>query len=58
MIHQFSAKGTNAKLNFEINLVPDKQVYCFIGENACGKTNLMENMARTALFFQDRKSVV
>lgn len=51
MIHQFSAKGTNAKLNFEINLVPDKQVYCFIGENACGKTNLMENMARTALFF-------
>jgi predicted ATP-binding protein involved in virulence len=50
MIHQFKALGTNANLDFEIDLVPDKQVYCFIGENGCGKTNLLENMARGIVY--------
>ncbi len=49
MIHQFDAIGTNANLNFEINLTPDRQVYCFIGENGCGKTNLLENIAKSVL---------
>lgn len=51
MIHYFKAEDTNAKLNFDIQLKPDKQVYCFIGENACGKTNLLENMAKSVLYF-------
>lgn len=47
MIHQFKAEGTIANLDFDINLEPDKRVYCFIGENGCGKTQLLENMAKT-----------
>ncbi len=50
MIYQFTAEKTNADLDFEINLTPDKQVYCFIGENGCGKTQLLENLAKSLLF--------
>jgi energy-coupling factor transporter ATP-binding protein EcfA2 len=50
MIHQFKAEGIEANLNFDINLEPNKRVYCFIGENGCGKTQLLENMAKTLLF--------
>ncbi|MDM8564696.1 ATP-binding protein [Candidatus Halobeggiatoa sp. HSG11] len=49
MINQFIAEQTEAGLDFEINLAKDKRVYCLIGDNAVGKTNLLENMARTLL---------
>ncbi|WP_353572767.1 AAA family ATPase [Candidatus Albibeggiatoa sp. nov. BB20] len=50
MIHSFIAEHTNANLNFNIELEKDKQVYCFIGENGSGKTNLLENLAKAILF--------
>lgn len=50
MIYQFIAEKTNAGLDFEITLTPDKQVYCFIGENGCGKTQLLENIAKSLIF--------
>ncbi|TAE74783.1 MAG: ATP-binding protein [Bacteroidetes bacterium] len=50
MIYQFIAEKTNADLDFDITLTPDKQVYCFIGENGCGKTQLLENLAKSLIF--------
>jgi recombinational DNA repair ATPase RecF len=48
MIYHFVAEQTNANLDFDITLDKEKSVYCFIGENAVGKTNLLENMAKQA----------
>ncbi len=50
MIYHFVAEQTEAQLNFDITIDKDKKVYCFIGDNAVGKTNLLENMARTLLY--------
>ena len=50
MIYQFTAEQTEANLNFDIRLEKQKQVYCFISENGVGKTNLLENMAKTLLY--------
>ncbi|MEN8219603.1 MAG: hypothetical protein ABFS56_25280 [Pseudomonadota bacterium] len=50
MIYHFVAEQTDAGLDFDINLDKDKRVYCFIGDNAVGKTNLLENMARSLLY--------
>lgn len=51
MIHHFVAEETyGSKLNFDISLEKDKQVYCFIGENGCGKTQLLENMTKSCIF--------
>jgi predicted ATP-dependent endonuclease of OLD family len=50
MIDHFLAEQTEAGLDFNITLDKDKSVYCFIGENAVGKTHLLENMARTLLY--------
>lgn len=50
MINKFNAKNTNANLNFDISLDIDKNVYCFIGENGVGKTNLIESMAKSLLY--------
>lgn len=49
MFYDFEFKGTDAGLDFSIRLDPDKQLYCFIGKNGVGKTNLLQNLARTLL---------
>ncbi len=50
MIDNFIAEQTEAGLDFEIDLNKNKRVYCFIGDNAVGKTNLLENLARSLLY--------
>lgn len=50
MIHIFKTKQTNFGFDFDIELKPDQQVYCFIGKNGIGKTQLLENMAKSLLF--------
>ncbi len=50
MIHTFKAEQTDAGLNFDIHMDKDKNAYCFIGENGAGKTNLLENMAKTLVY--------
>ena len=50
MINQFVAENTQANLNFNIELQKDKRVYCFIGENGVGKTQLLESMAKSFLY--------
>jgi len=37
---------TDAGLNFELKLDPDKRVYCFIGDNGVGKTVLLESLGQ------------
>lgn len=59
MFSHFKAEQTNAGLNFDIQVDKDKQVYCFIGENGAGKTNLLENIAKIlicghAMFIADK----
>lgn len=50
MIFNFIAEQTQANLNFNVDLQKDKRVYCFIGENGSGKTQLLETMARSVLY--------
>lgn len=54
MINQFkfidAVNGANPELNFDIELEPDKQVYCFIGKNAVGKTKMLETLAKSLLY--------
>ncbi len=47
MIYDFQASGNYFKLDFDIQLEKDQQVYCFIGENGVGKTKLLQTMAKT-----------
>jgi hypothetical protein len=50
MITSFKATGLEANISFDITLQPDSQVYCFIGKNGIGKTQLLENMAKALIF--------
>ena len=47
MIYKFEALDPRSNLKFNIDLEKDKKICCFIGENGVGKTQLLENMART-----------
>jgi len=53
MIYQISMHS-DANLHFEIALEKNKQVYCFFGEPAVGKTNLLENLAKGLLLSHSR----
>lgn len=46
MIYDFKASGNYFKLDFDIQLIKDQQVYCFIGENGAGKTKLLQTLAK------------
>ena len=50
MIYQFKAEEVVPNLHFDINLEKDKRVYCFIGENAIGKTKLLEAMGKSLIY--------
>jgi predicted ATP-binding protein involved in virulence len=46
MITSFKTEGLGVGFDFDIELEKDKQIYCFIGKNGIGKTQLLENMAK------------
>lgn len=46
MFHRFTLTNTDAGLDFDIELDPDRRLYCFIGENAVGKTALLESLGQ------------
>lgn len=50
MIHSFKTEDYNIGFDFDISLKPDKKLYCFIGKNGIGKTQLLENMAKSLIF--------
>lgn len=49
MITSFKAEEFGVGFNFDIKLEKDKQIYCFIGKNGIGKTQLLENMAKALI---------
>ncbi|MDQ5921874.1 MAG: hypothetical protein QG673_1933 [Pseudomonadota bacterium] len=50
MIHLFKTVQAGFGFDFDIELSPDQQVYCFIGKNGIGKTQLLENIAKSLFF--------
>lgn len=50
MITSFKTEGLGFGFDFDIELEPEKQIYCFIGKNGVGKTQLLENMAKSLIF--------
>jgi len=50
MIYKFNTKKTGIGFDFNIELAKDQKLYCFIGKNGIGKTQLLENMAKSLMF--------
>jgi hypothetical protein len=49
MISQFRLEDVVPGLNFDVELAPDKRVYCFIGKNGVGKTKMLEGLGQSLL---------
>ncbi len=49
VLYDFTLSATDSGLEFEINVDPEKRVYCLVGENAVGKTALLESLAQVML---------
>lgn len=49
MITSIKTEGLEIGFDFDIALEPDRQVYCFIGKNGIGKTQLLEIMAKSLI---------
>lgn len=50
MITSFKTQQLGIGFDFDITLDPNKQIYCFIGKNGIGKTQLLENMAKSLIY--------
>lgn len=50
MITSFKTEQLGIGFDFDIELEKDKQIYCFIGKNGIGKTQLLENMAKSLIY--------
>ena len=50
MIISFETEQLDIGFDFNITLKENQQVYCFIGKNGIGKTQLLENMAKSLIF--------
>ncbi|MFU8788410.1 MAG: AAA family ATPase [Methylobacter sp.] len=50
MITTFKAEQLDVGFDFDITLEANKKIYCFIGKNGIGKTQLLENMAKSLIF--------
>lgn len=50
MITSFKTEQLGVGFDFDIRLEPDQKIYCFIGKNGIGKTQLLESMAKSLVF--------
>lgn len=50
MITSFKTEQLGIGFDFDITLEPNKQIYCFIAKNGIGKTQLLENMAKSLIY--------
>lgn len=50
MFQHLKITKTDAQLNFDLELEPNKRAYIFIGENGCGKTVLLESLGQIFLY--------
>lgn len=61
MIISFKTEQLGIGFDFDITLEPDKRIYCFIGKNGIGKTQLLENMAKSLIYshsmFRDKSQL-
>ncbi len=61
MISKFKVKDINIGFDFDVEFVPNQKVNCIIGKNGIGKTQLLENMAKSLFFshmmFTDKEKV-
>ena len=58
MIHKFKTKETDIGFDFDVEFEPNQKIHCIIGKNGIGKTQLLENMAKSlvikhSIFFKD-----
>jgi predicted ATP-binding protein involved in virulence len=57
MITAFKTEQLGVGFDFDIKLQADQKIYCFIGKNGIGKTQLLENMAKSLIFAHSMFSV-
>ncbi len=50
MITSFKTEQLGVGFDFDITLEANKKIYCFIGKNGIGKTQLLEGMAKSLIF--------
>ncbi|MCQ8117631.1 AAA family ATPase [Methylomonas rosea] len=50
MITSFKTEELGVGFDFDISLEANQQIYCFIGKNGIGKTQLLENMAKSLIY--------
>lgn len=50
MIDRFKTKDTGISFDFDVEFDKNQRVYCIIGKNGVGKTQLLENMAKALIF--------
>lgn len=50
MITSFKTEQLGIGFDFDISLDADKKIYCFIGKNGIGKTQLLESMAKSLIY--------
>lgn len=50
MIHTFKTAESGIGFDFDVAFEPNQKINCIIGKNGIGKTQLLENMAKSLLF--------
>ena len=50
MIYKFKTEGADIGFDFDVAFKQEQKINCIIGKNGIGKTQLLENMAKTLLF--------
>ncbi len=50
MIYKFKTEQTRIGFDFDIEFEPNQKIYCVIGKNGIGKTQLLENMAKSIFY--------
>ena len=50
MIYQFKTEESGLGFDFDVEFEPNQKINCIIGKNGIGKTQLLENMAKSLIF--------
>ncbi len=50
MIHRFKTAESGIGFDFDVAFEPNQKINCIIGKNGIGKTQLLENMAKSLIF--------
>ena len=50
MIYQFKTEESGLGFDFDVEFEPNQKINCIIGKNGIGKTQLLENMAKSLIY--------